>query len=286
MPNDRKKSNGKTSFTLNAAEKSALDAVLISLQERYPGKTPQELLGGGILPHFLGAAPLGTQGYKVAAGAIFHAGIFCVLWGKDPDTGHVVTVLHQRADRNHPRRTYLGAPGGFIEEGENLNQGLLREVQEELCDDRGNPVIPIDENKLVQLHHFADPDRSIQSSAYAYELNAENIRALKLHEERFKDKEYKQAVYRASGGETRGIRVVPLMDIGQKIRLEQFAKPAQFFGYCDALRRILQHRYGGEEWGKPSSAMGHTMRDIRTTGNFRERLLAAVAASNDGKARK
>ncbi len=196
-------------------------------------------------------------GLRIGRGTVFNAGTFCVYWGKDPDTGKIMALLHVRKEHEKNGKPKLGAIGGYTVKPEQSFNGVLRESLEEVCGSDGKPVISPDIAKYAFVQEGKDFDRKppalpVQYTGYAYELDEHVVRALKQYAAKFSDQTFREQVKEKSEGETLGVKFLPLEEIA-KMSPNQFMYRRQY----DLFREIDRRLKGA----KPSSPVGFTIGD-------------------------
>lgn len=244
---------------LTRTQKKHLDEVMESLREEHPDVPDKDLVAKYIIPSLLGqGAKWNRNGHQIIEGAAYHAGAFCIFWGRDPDTGQVVTLLHVRKEKDG-RKHLFGLPGGYVETKETTSGALKREIEQELCNASGVPVFPVDEDRFVVMHEAKSyrQGRAIQFTSLSYELNSEELQALKNYSKSFKDAALRKEVRRHTERETYGIKLLPLIDVAQMKEL-QFTYPAHYHCLLDMVRRHVWNK--GEI--EPASPFGHTRGEV------------------------
>ena len=89
-----------------------------------------------------------------------------VVFGEDNDTTYVLLIQRKK----DPFKDCWAIPGGFVDEGETLEQAVVRELEEETS---------IQITNLKQLHTFSDPKRDprkrIISAAFYTVINKNDV---------------------------------------------------------------------------------------------------------------
>jgi len=215
-----------------------------------------------IAPALLGAPPewAETSGYQLGRGAIFNSGAFCVYWGKDPDSGEIVALLHVRKERGSDGRYKYGALGGYTEKPEQSCAGVLREAwREEVCDHQGNSIITPEMSRHVLIlegKDFYTKDPAVQYVGYACELSPKEMQVIKKHIEKCEKPDYQAKVTNASNGETMGLKLMPLEKI-VRLSPDDFTYHRQYSVYREVANRLGI----GIDKNYPSSPVGYAISD-------------------------
>lgn len=210
----------------------------------YPDIDPKDALTKYIIPALLEIPEWANAngGPQVGMGTIFNSGTFAVYFGKDPDSGEIVTLLHTRKETKENGENKVGAVGGYVTQPEQPVDGLVRETAEEIISSDGKPIFTPDAAKYVLMDaafDFREGSEKIpvQYIAYAYEMSPEEIRSIKNYTENFKDKEFKDAVVNASDGETHGFDILPLEDV-VKMKPDDFTYHRHYDVYREVASRL------------------------------------------------
>jgi hypothetical protein len=237
-------------------------SILKFIAEHYPGRDPKDVFAKELATEVYG--PRGhwstRDDYQVSGTTRLDAGNFLIPWyvdpaGRDPDTGRpgeVFVVFQKRADKGPKNEDRYGALGGYINadyvarngkvidrsRGEQPEEGALREMNEELLDDQGKPILNIAAGRLEHLHASCDyrtrPGTLVQG--FEVSLTGQEFAATNGHSVRMANEPgYARAVRQASHGEVKEILVRPLRDV-VAMRRNQFTHPHEF----DALKKLAR----------------------------------------------
>jgi hypothetical protein len=237
-------------------------SVLKFIAEHYPGRDPKDVFAKELATEVYGPRkPWSTRDdYQVSGTTRMDAGNFLIPHYvnsaiRRPAASRqrkVFVVFQKRGDKGPHNEDRYGALGGYLNadyltrdgnvldrsRGEQPEEGALREMNEELLDDQGKPILDIELGRLEHLHASCDyrtrPGTLVQG--FHVKLTGREFAAVKAHSLRMANEAgYAKAVRRASHGEVKEILVRPLRDI-VAMRRDQFTHPHEF----DALEKLAR----------------------------------------------
>lgn len=203
------------------------------------------------LPTLLDSAPEWAKeqtparnGWTISLGKTFNIGGFCVYYGFDEEAQEPVVLLQTRKEIAPDNSLLRGCVGGYVTSPEQVFEGLARETDEEVCDDKGKPILSIDANIYQLMLDGVDNTRSpnINYSAYAYQLSQDDIQKLKTHIHKLDtDKQYAKDVHKASDGEVYGLELVSFKEFAEKYTRHQFTYHRQHDCISVLTNKIQEH---------------------------------------------
>ena len=205
-------------------------------------------LAESLMPKLLGTAPSWAQaqhppyGWTISLGDVLNAGVFCVYYGKDPDTGELIALVQRRKEPLNESEYRIGAVGGYADPSEKLHEAISRETREEVCNERGEPIFTPKFYKYAPLFNDVDTrgNPPILFQAFCYELSSDEITAIKNHTKKLNDEpDYKEGVFKATHKEVTGLEFMPLEEIVSPQKRPLFTYPRQHDAYI-ATQRLLQ----------------------------------------------
>ncbi len=238
-------------------------SILKFIAEHYPGRDPKDVFAKELATEVYGPRPRWStrDDYQVNGTTRMNAGNFLIPHFADPTVrnpdsgrqGEVFVVFQKRADKGPHNEDRYGALGGYINadyvarngkvidrsRGEQPEEGALREMNEELLDNKGKPILNIAAVRLEHLHASCDYRRRPGTVVQGFEvkLTDQEFAAVKRHSVRMANEPaYARAVRKASHGEVKEILVNPLRDV-VAMRMDQFTHPHEF----DALKELARH---------------------------------------------
>jgi ADP-ribose pyrophosphatase YjhB (NUDIX family) len=233
-----------------------LEGVMRRLQKKFPGRTPQEIVEGPLAYHVFGPLPRWTRRktHKMVDRTTFDASAFLICTYIDKNTQKTMVVLQRQAAPRGVR--YCATGGGYLNpdttkkstfhrgarKGEQPAQCAARETREEICDNRGRPILDLDPAAFslipgatgLEYRRPGDKRSHVSYVGHHAWLNAAQAVAIRRHERRMRfDLNYRDASFRRAAYETCGVAIMPLA--------EAAALPADAFAHhqeCDALRTL------------------------------------------------
>ncbi len=145
----------------------------------------------------------------------------------------------------------LGLPGGYVDigsnnsAGEQLAEGAVRELREEVVNAEGTPIIAPDAQRLQIISagiDYKNPALPVCYHGHALELTAEELVQLQEHAQKLTgDEQYKQASFVATHNEVRGIKILPISEIMQMPE-QNFAYPHEFAALKTLHEKLLGNK--------------------------------------------
>ncbi|MBP5707828.1 MAG: hypothetical protein J6W79_02420 [Alphaproteobacteria bacterium] len=144
--------------------------------------------------------------------------------------------------KNHNGK--MVCPGGFINIDLNILEqpdvAMLREFNEEVCDDIGKPIIRVPKQKFLPFNTYIDYRKFDQdltptvNIAYVLQLTKLEYSKLLNHIKSFADKGYKDKVQAITNNEIYGAE---MFDVAE-IKAKDFAHPNEFKAIQELLRKL------------------------------------------------
>jgi hypothetical protein len=250
--------------------RDSVDTLVRDIMKKYEdvGYTPQRVLQDVIIPAFIATPTWAVAGgFKIGVGAVFNAGAFCVYYGKDPETNKYIALVQQRKEKDVTGKHKVGAIGGYTEQPEQPIVGLIRETKQEVCKAKDTGVFEPDPGRYVLISAGKDFTNTakipVEYTGYAYELSAEEIKALKKYIKKLDtDPVFKSRVIAASDEESYGFELAPLEKIASEMA-KDFKYERQHDVYAEVAARLGV--LGVDKQRKRSSSIGYTVGDCMET---------------------
>jgi hypothetical protein len=240
-------------------------SVLKFIAKHYPGRDPKDVFAKELATEVYGPRPVWStrDDYQISASTRMNVGNFLIPFhvahaARNRDRGRhdeVFIVFQKRADKGPRNEDRYGALGGYINadyvahggkvidrsRGEQPEEGALREMNEELVDDQGEPILDIAAARIAHVHASCDyrirPGTVVQG--FEVRLTNREFAAVKAHSGRMaNDPGYAMAVRQASHGEVNEILVRPLRDV-VAMRRNHFTHPHEYDALKKLARRLL-----------------------------------------------
>lgn len=238
------------------------ERVVALICELFPDRNPKDVLAGPVAKAVLGelSGYSEREDYEISSTTSASAGSFIAAYAYDTDQrgedgrkGVPVVVLIERGNSDRDGNALLGVPGGFMNldfvekdgvvdrsHGEQPKEGAVRELTEELLNDKGTPVISPDPSRLQLLVSGVSYKKTFGTACcyhgHALELTPEEFSAIKTHAAKLEsDPAYAEAVTKASGGEVMGVLIKPLSEV-MAMPKERFMHSHEY----DALQTLDQ----------------------------------------------
>lgn len=178
-----------------------------------------------------------SKGYHICPVTTVTASAFVVLAAYDQEISDWVFVFV----KNSSKSDCIACVGGFLNldpedevssNGEQPQEGLIRELQEELLDNESNPILADITPKRFSLlwsgidYRGCDVDlQGTHNTGYFLLLEKDELRRLKLHSHRaLEDTTYADQIENITGGEVREIILLSLNDL-KKENITVFKHP-------------------------------------------------------------
>ena len=254
---------------LSAAESRYVEGIMRQLEKRFPRLTRQEIIEGPVALHVSGSLPDWTRRktHKLLDHTTFDASAFLICTFIDKKTLETMVVLQHQRDRKGFIR-YCATGGGFQEAdytkkskfhkaargGEQPWQCAARETREEVCDNKGRPILDLDPDKFRLIpgavgherRRRGDPRLPVLHVGYRTWLKAAEVAAIKRHKRKLdSDPYYRDASFRHAKHETCGVTIMPLAKAASL--LAQEFKHRQEFEAIQMLQKILKRPVRGAE---------------------------------------
>ena len=210
-----------------SAQQEALRRTMAELTQQYPKLSLSEILVGPLAKEIFGPLPhySDLNNYQLTNVSTTAAGAFVVCYGDDPLTHDWVVLLVERGLPTDATREF-GLPGGYVNltgkqntEGEQPEQGAVRELSEELRDANGRAILTLDPQRLTLIKSGIDYSKTSQGglpvhyNGYAVRLTDEEIWLVQKHiGQLHANPDYYAASYRQTNGETKDVLIKSITD--------------------------------------------------------------------------
>lgn len=226
--------------------------ILAAIRKTHPDATPEVIAKAVRDPKFLKVAvPLPY--YSSLEHATLHTvktatiGGFAVCYGHETgvsaNRNDPLVAVIKRGDTGPNGEDRFGMLGGYTELGDNhtageeLEDGVIRELTEEARDADGKPILTPDPQRLKLLHAKLDyrkPSLPVAAHGYALQLTTQELTTLKMHADKLRnDPDYRDKVQAATNREVKDLQMMKLSEVLAMPR-ESFTHPHEF----DALQQL------------------------------------------------
>ena len=228
-------------------------SILDFIAKHYPGQNPRHVFARELAIEVFGPLPVWSTrdgNYQISPTTRMELGSFIIPYYSDsmpgkPETerNHISILLQKRSDTGPNGEDRYGVFGGYTNadfvmhgeimdksRGEQPEEGALREMNEELLDDKGKPILDIAEDRLNHVISCNDYSKrpGTAVTGFTLRLTPDEFSAVKAHSESMENKlDYRNAVRAASGGEVKQVLIMPLETI-LAMRENQFTHPHEF----------------------------------------------------------
>ncbi len=239
--------------------------LLAAIRAAYPDITPAQLKASVTSQAFLDEAYGKMPGYSTLSGPQLQnvktttVGAFSISYGYDTSAkshanrgqGEPVVAIIKRGDKGPAGEDRFGVLGGYMDlgsetrAGEQPKEGTVREIREEALNDKGEPVISPQPDRLKLLVSGVDYRNvklPVTYIGHALELNVQELAALKLHADRLKtDDAYRSEVVKQSHGEVSDLQIVPLSQVLAMPR-DSFTHPHEYDAFSQLAEMLKQQQ--------------------------------------------
>ncbi len=244
----------------NIFEKTMMDKLSQMINSAFPDKNKTEIIQE-LAKNVLGPLPgySNRENYQITNVTGLAPGSFLIPYHIDKtqrntDSGRnglPMIFMQRRSDKLSIGKGVYGAFGGYTNVDDNPaknskkeqpNEGAIRELGEEVVNDKGNPVIePVPSRlKLLCAGNDYRPNPAVAYTGFSLELDKTEIKALTSHIQKMQtEPNYKTKVQEASHGEVAEIMSMPINEV-LKLGKESFAHPHEF----DAIQELANQLKG------------------------------------------